>query len=395
MASGSPERDFGERSGDDHYVLYTGGTTGMPKGVVWRQEDVFYALGGGIDAYTNERVGVRVVAGREGQGRRETRCGRSTCRRSMHGAAQWGFLRFAFEGNFIVFLRKFDPHEVWRTVEREGINNLSITGDAMARPMIEALEELGGPDALDLSSLFVAGVDGGDLLPHGEGPVPRAVPEPDDHRRHRQLRDRRQRHAHGRQGRHPEQGRRPHRQRRRATPSCSTRSSTRSTRARACRVGSPAAATSPSSTTRTPRSRRRPSSPAPDGMRYALAGDMAIHEADGTITLLGRGSQCINSGGEKIFPEEVEAALKAHPAVFDAIVVGVPDERWGQRVAAVVQPRDGAAPTLDDLDAHCREHVAGYKVPKELHLVAEVVRSPSGKPDYPWAGKVARGEITV
>jgi acyl-CoA synthetase (AMP-forming)/AMP-acid ligase II len=133
----------------------------------------------------------------------------------------------------------------------------------------------------------------------------------------------------------------------------------------------------------------------PAGSRYALAGDMAIHEADGTITLLGRGSQCINSGGEKIFPEEVEAALKAHPAVFDAIVVGVPDERWGQRVAAVVQPRDGVTPTLADLDGHCRGYVAGYKVPKELHLVPEVVRSPSGKPDYPWAGKVARGEISV
>jgi 3-oxocholest-4-en-26-oate---CoA ligase len=131
------------------------------------------------------------------------------------------------------------------------------------------------------------------------------------------------------------------------------------------------------------------------GARYALAGDMAILEADGTITLLGRGSQCINSGGEKIFPEEVEAALKAHPSVFDAIVVGVPDERWGQRVAAVVQARDGHVPTLDDLDAHCRGHVAGYKVPRELHLVDEVVRSPSGKPDYPWAAKVARGEISV
>jgi acyl-CoA synthetase (AMP-forming)/AMP-acid ligase II len=133
----------------------------------------------------------------------------------------------------------------------------------------------------------------------------------------------------------------------------------------------------------------------PSGTRYALAGDMALLESDGTITLLGRGSQCINSGGEKIFPEEVESALKAHPAVFDAIVVGVPDERWGQRVAAVVQARDGEAPTLEALDAHCRGYVAGYKVPKEVVLVPEVVRSPSGKPDYPWAGKVARGEISV
>ena len=154
MASGSPERDFGERSGDDHYVLYTGGTTGMPKGVVWRQEDVFYALGGGIDAYTNERVESEWSLAEKAKAV-ESPLRSLNLPPLMHGAAQWGFFRFAFEGNFVVFLRKFDPHEVWRTVEREGINTLSITGDAMARPMIEALEEMGGPDALDLSSLFV------------------------------------------------------------------------------------------------------------------------------------------------------------------------------------------------------------------------------------------------
>jgi len=128
---------------------------------------------------------------------------------------------------------------------------------------------------------------------------------------------------------------------------------------------------------------------APDGTRYVIPGDFATIEANGTITLLGRGSVSINSGGEKIFPEEVEAAVKAHPAVYDAVVVGIPDERWGQRVAAVVQPRANATPTLDDLQAHCRTKLAGYKVPRELHLVEVVQRSPSGKPDYPWAQKVA------
>src|SRR3546814_9549499 len=117
--------------------------------------------------------------------------------------------------------------------------------------------------------------------------------------------------------------------------------------------------------------------------------------AHGNIQLLPRRCQCINTGGGNVFPEEVESGLKAHPAVFDVIVVGVPDDRWGQRVAAVVQARDGMAPTLAELDAHCRDYVAGYKVPRELHLVAEVLRSPSGKPDYPWAGKVARGEMPV
>ena len=125
------------------------------------------------------------------------------------------------------------------------------------------------------------------------------------------------------------------------------------------------------------------------GKRYAIPGDYARVEADGTMTLLGRGNQCINSGGEKIFPEEVEGALKSHPDVFDAIVVGVPDERWGSRVAAVVQPRAGKQPTLEQLDAHCRTHLAGYKVPRELHLIDEIKRQPSGKPNYPWATEYA------
>ena len=105
--------------------------------------------------------------------------------------------------------------------------------------------------------------------------------------------------------------------------------------------------------------------------------------------MLGRGSVSINSGGEKIFPEEVEGALKAHPAVFDALVVGVPDERWGERVAAVVQARPGQTPALEDIARHCRSLVAGYKVPRELHLVEQIQRAPSGKPDYPWAKRTA------
>ena len=127
------------------------------------------------------------------------------------------------------------------------------------------------------------------------------------------------------------------------------------------------------------------------GTRWVVAGDMATIEADGTITLLGRGSNCINSGGEKIFPEEVEAALRAHPKVFDALVVGVPDERFGERVAAVVAAREGQTPTLEELGAHCRTHISGYKIPRELHLVDRIQRQPSGKPDYKWAKAVALG----
>jgi 3-oxocholest-4-en-26-oate---CoA ligase len=121
--------------------------------------------------------------------------------------------------------------------------------------------------------------------------------------------------------------------------------------------------------------------PVVDGVRWSVPGDHARIEADGTITVLGRGSVSINTGGEKVYPEEVEAALKSHDDVFDAVVVGVPDERWGERVVAVVQPRAGAAVTL----ASAAGHLAPYKIPRGLVLVDAIVRSPSGKPDYRWA----------
>ena len=120
-----------------------------------------------------------------------------------------------------------------------------------------------------------------------------------------------------------------------------------------------------------------------------IPGDLATIEPDGRITVFGRGAVCINTGGEKVFPEEVEAALKAHPAIFDAVVVGVPDERWGQVVTAVVQLRDGATVDLDAVAQHARTLIAGYKVPRGLVVVDSIVRSPSGKPDYRWAKTVA------
>jgi acyl-CoA synthetase (AMP-forming)/AMP-acid ligase II len=131
-----------------------------------------------------------------------------------------------------------------------------------------------------------------------------------------------------------------------------------------------------------------------EGKRYSIPGDFARVEEDGSVTLLGRGSVCINSGGEKIYPEEVEGALKSHPDVFDAIVVGVPDDRYGQRVAAVVQARDGKHPTLDEINEHARTLIAGYKCPRELLLVDEVKRQPSGKPNYPWATEYATKELS-
>jgi len=127
-----------------------------------------------------------------------------------------------------------------------------------------------------------------------------------------------------------------------------------------------------------------------DGTRYAIPGDFATVEADGQVTLLGRGSIVINTGGEKVFPEEVEGVLKSHPDVFDVLVVGVADERWGERVTAVVQAREGRTPSVAELDAHCRTQIAAYKAPKQVFLVDEISRAPSGKPDYPWAKAYAK-----
>jgi 3-oxocholest-4-en-26-oate---CoA ligase len=121
---------------------------------------------------------------------------------------------------------------------------------------------------------------------------------------------------------------------------------------------------------------------AADGTRWVVPGDFAVIEADGAITMLGRGSVCINTGGEKVYPEEVEAALKSHHDVFDAVVVGVPDDRYVEIVAALVQPRAGAEPSLDELQAHCREKLAGYKLPRRLVLIDAIPRTPVGKPDY-------------
>jgi 3-oxocholest-4-en-26-oate---CoA ligase len=129
--------------------------------------------------------------------------------------------------------------------------------------------------------------------------------------------------------------------------------------------------------------------PTIDGVRWSIPGDYAVRDPDGWITVLGRGSASINTGGEKVYPEEVEAALKSHPGVLDVLVVGVPDQRWGERVVAVVAPRTGARPSTAELADHARLHVAGYKVPREVVLVDRIVRTPSGKPDYVWARETA------
>jgi acyl-CoA synthetase (AMP-forming)/AMP-acid ligase II len=388
-AGASAERDFGERSPDDLYVLYTGGTTGMPKGVVWRHEDVFMALGGGIDAYTNEPVTHDHQLADKGKATATPLI--SLCLPPlMHGAAQWSLMRFLFEGCTSVLVRKFDPYETWRMIARYKVNNMMMTGDAMARPLIEALEEMDAAgEQVDLSSLFVAASSAAIWSPAVKDRFYVRLPDimivdaigSTETGSNGMMRV--EKGATGMQGGPT------------VTPSRD-----------AVVLDDELVELEPGSE-KLGRLARRGNTPigyykdeektratfvtGANGQRYVLAGDMARVEADGAITLLGRGSGCINTGGEKVFPEEVESALKAHPVVFDAIVVGVPDERWGQKVAAVVQLRPDADLTLEQLDAHCRSRLAGYKIPRQLTLVEGVERSPSGKPDYPWAQRVAVG----
>ncbi len=387
----SPDRPGVVRSPDDHYVLYTGGSTGMPKGVVWRHEDVLHALGGCIDAYTNERVASDTTLAEKARANASPLVSLNAPP-LMHGAAQWGALRFLFEGNTVVFLPKFSPESVWATVQAELINTISITGDAMARPMVEALEHQ--PDRWDLSSLLVLSSSAAifsptvkdrflELLPNLM--IIDAIGSSESGLNGMAAQGKGQTATHGGGGPTVIAGRdavvldddlRP------LAPGSGV-------------VGKLARGGNlPLGYYKDPAKTATTFVTSPDGARYVVAGDYALLEEDGSITLLGRGSVCINSGGEKIYPEEVEATLKAHEAVFDAIVVGVPDPRWGQAVTAVVEVRkDVGAPTLANLAAHTRTRLAAYKTPRHLVLVDHIVRSPSGKPDYPWATRLAADTV--
>ncbi|WP_326763856.1 acyl-CoA synthetase [Streptomyces sp. NBC_01591] len=377
-AAGSPERGFPPRSADDQFIIYTGGTTGMPKGVMWRQEDLFFSgLGGGAPTgepvKSPQELAERVAAGGDGITFFPTPP-------LMHGTSTLtAFIGFNF-GQRVVVHRKFVPEEVLRTIEKEKVTSVSLVGDAMLRPLIDALK---GPlKGTDCSSMFSVSSSGAIMSDSVRAEFQALVPTV-------MLLNNFGSSESGFNGT--------------ATADSGPENGFR------LQVNSRTAVVDPA--TYEPVAPGEPGRIAQRGHvplgyyndpqktaetffrrgdeRWVLLGDMATVDEDGIVTVLGRGSQCINTGGEKVYPEEVEQALKAHPDVYDVLVAAVPDARWGNRVAAVVQLRDGAPePSLDDLQAHCRTRLAGYKIPRRLVITPRIQRSPSGKADYRWARSV-------
>ncbi|NEW52803.1 acyl-CoA synthetase [Nocardia cyriacigeorgica] len=381
LAGSSGERDFGERSPDDTFMIYTGGTTGMPKGVMWRQEDWWRVLGGGINFGTGEKVEdewQQAKAGASG-----APLVRYPIPPMIHGGSQAATFHGLFDGGKTVMLPEFNGHSVWQAIDRHGVNMIFITGDAMARPMLDALRE-GNPEtgaAYQHSNLWAMASSAALFSPT--------------------LKDQ-------------------------YLELLQTTVITDSIGSSETGFGGLSIAAKGATHTGGPRVKIDASTEVLDddgnpvvpgsgqvgmiarkghiplgyygdpvktaatfkefnGVRYSIPGDYARVEEDGTVTMLGRGSVSINSGGEKIYPEEVEGALKTHPEIFDALVVGVPDERWGQRVAAVVQCRGDKRPTLEELRPVLTKEVSSYKMPRSLWFVEEIKRSPAGKPDYRWA----------
>lgn len=373
MKAGAPWRPFAGRTGDDLFMMYTGGTTGMPKGVMWRQEDMWRVLGGGIDFYTNEYLTDEYQQSRTGAAGGQAIY--YILPPLIHAAAMMPTFLALWCGHAVIFERRFDPDRVWRQVAAARPNVIVITGDAMARPLIESYRR----NPVDASSLLAI-ASGAALLSQS---TKNALIE--------------------------------------LFPNVVISDSIGSSETGFGGIGFAQKSDDPARGPRVTTGRGAvivddDGTPVPpgaegwlaktgqvplgyykdpvksdrlfktvDGERIVITDDRARREEDGSITLIGRGNMVINTGGEKVFAEEVESVVKAHPAVFDATVIGVPHERWGNQVAAVVALADGAALDLDEFCAHTRAHLAGYKIPRALWVVPSLVRSPSGKPDYGWA----------
>ncbi len=384
LAAASAEPSFGRRSGDDLYCVYTGGTTGMPKGVLWRHEDIFFAAMGGGDPM---QLGNVITEASELADRvLDPGLVALPVPPLMHASAQWLAFHTLFGGGTLVLVPggSFDADTTWRLVAEEGVNIVVIVGDAMARPLLDALDT--EADGLDTSSLMALGSGGAILSPSTKERLSARFPG-------LVVVDAFGASETGQLGGSPPEG----------DPFGAPRLQVDD---RTAVFGDDLAPVTPGSGTvgrlarggRVPlRYHGDPEKTAAtfvevDGVRWALPGDEALVEADGTIVVLGRSGQCINTGGEKVYVEEVESALKGHPDVSDVVITGVADDRWGQRVVAVVEERPGRAVELDDLREFGRGRLASYKLPTVLVTVDHIVRQPSGKPDYRWANAVATGQ---
>jgi fatty-acyl-CoA synthase len=376
------------RSGEDVYMLYTGGTTGYPKGVIWLQGDV---IDGSRRAF--EQIGVRRPERVQGFG--ETARALAESRQVpihlatpplTHGAGSLGMVHTLLMGGTVVLLeeRSFSPTELWRAVERERVTRIVIVGDAFARPMIEALNEASAEGhPYDLSSLSLISSSGAmlsagskrALLEHHDMTVSEGlgsseagygsqvatrgnVPPSGQFEIGKNVR------VFGDDGKDVVAG-----------------SGQIGVLAVSSRRGAVGYYKDPEKTAQLIR--------VIDGQRYTVTGDHASVQLDGTIEFVGRGSQSINTGGEKVFPEEVEQAVKEHPSVADCLVVGIPNERWGEAVTAVVSLNDTNGVDAEQIKAMVRNRLSGYKVPKEVVFVDRVARNPVGKADYEWAKETA------
>lgn len=383
-----PEPDAGmpTPSGDDLYILYTGGTTGMPKGVLWRQHDIFLSSMGG------RPFGAEDFLGSYGELADKARAAAGAMSMLMippfmHGAAQWAAYTAITMGGKLVIpddVVRLRPDEVLRLAERERVMSIPVVGDAIARPLIDEIET----GDHDLSGLVTISNGGAPLSPTVRSRILAALP-------HLLLLD-----AVG------------------ASESGAQMSAYTTTGAEtqpATFTPQPDTAVVSEDLTRVlgpgegggwlarrdliplgylgDADKTARTFPTVDGVRWSVPGDRANVLADGKIQLLGRDSVTINSGGEKIFVEEVERAIAAHPAIYDVVVVGRPSERWGSEVVAVVQFAEGASAADEELVEVCRRSIASYKVPKAFIRSPEIVRSPAGKADYRWAKEIATAAV--
>ena len=386
LAGQSAERDFGERSPDDLYIVYTGGTTGYPKGVMWRHEDFWRVLGGGIDFMTGEPLTEHDQSKQAAQDGRMVTFPLSPL---MHGGAQAALLMHLFAGHLTILEPKFDPVRTWQVIEREGVQLIFMTGDAMARPLIEAYEE-GSYDCPNLvavsssAAIFSRAVKERWMAAFPNTFFTDSVGASETGFQGTGLQDQESIKGEG------------------ALVSLGAGSVVLGddnrildTATHVGAVGRLARAHHvPVGYYKDPEKSARTFIEI-DGVRYSVPGDFARIEPDNKVTLLGRGSNCVNTGGEKVYPEEVEMAIKAHPAVYDVLVVGLPDEKYGQTVAAVVQPREGETVGLDELRSFLRASLSGYKLPRALALVEEIPRNATGKAQYPRARELALAGTTT